>query len=130
MNNWMVCGTRRKGYEQDVYDILNKILYNKRALKPKGSNWLPSSIIEGCCPDSADAYAEKWAMQHNIPIYHRPGTPGNYLSRNIEMVKKADLVIAFWDGYSYGTAQAIAQASRLRKPIIIHTLKLKKEARG
>jgi hypothetical protein len=38
-------------------------------------------------------------------------TKGNYIKRNIEMInEKPDIVLAFWDGFSYGTAHTIAQA--------------------
>ena len=111
-NNWLICGTRKKGYKELVFKELNKLKSNK-----------PTSIIEGCCPDSADEYAENWAKENNINIQHHPSTLGNFLKRNIEMVNKADLVIAFWDGYSYGTAHTIAQAVMRKIPVIIYYLK-------
>ena len=94
----LICGTRKKGYgnivRMNLDDIKSKI----------------TEIIEGCCPNSADEYAEEWAKENNIKINHHPSTSGNYLKRNIEMVEKCDELIAFWDGFSYGTAQAIASA--------------------
>ena len=114
--NWLVCGTRKKGYEKLVEKELNQLVINKRAIY---RDWLPDSIIEGCCPDSADTYAENWAKKGNINIQHHPSTSGNYLKRNIEMVNKCDLVIAFWDGFSYGTAHTIAQAIVNNKKVIV-----------
>jgi hypothetical protein len=73
-------------------------------------------IIEGCCSDSADQYAEEWAEQNHIPIKHFPANSGNYLKRNIEMVEACEVVVAFWDGYSYGTAHTIATAKLHNKP--------------
>jgi hypothetical protein len=114
---WLICGTRKKGYEELVFEKLDELIGNK--LEPHK----PNSIIEGCCPDSADAYAEEWATREGITIQHHPSTSGNYLKRNIEMVKKATLVIAFWDGFSYGTAHTIAQAVMRDIPVIVVRLK-------
>jgi hypothetical protein len=105
--NWLICGTRKKGYKELVFTKLNEMSDK------------PQSIIEGCCPDSADSYAEEWAKQNNIPIQHHPATSGNYLRRNIEMIEKADLVICFWNGYSYGSCHTVAQAVLKNKPVII-----------
>jgi len=102
----LICGTRKKGYQGIVNDTLNSIK-------------IGFEVIEGCCPDSADEYAEKWAKDRKIKLYHFPSTSGNYLKRNIEMVTIADMVIAFWDGFSYGTAHTIAQAVKKGIPITI-----------
>jgi YspA, cpYpsA-related SLOG family len=40
--------------------------------------------------------------------------------RNEAMVKRADLVIAFWDGESKGTKHTIDLALRHRKPLEVH----------
>ena len=122
-NNWLVCGTRKKGYKDLVFEELNKL---RSKLKPV----LPDSIIEGCCPDSADEYAEQWAKENNVKIQHHPSTSGNYLNRNIEMVNKANLLIAFWNNYSYGTAHTIANAVIRNIPIIIINLNKKASEEG
>ena len=119
IENWLICGTRKKGYKEIVFRELDRVLYDKRALASKKLDFKPNTIIEGCCPDSADVYAEEWANKNNIEIQHHPSTSGNYLSRNVEMVKKATLVIAFWDGYSYGTAHTIANAVKRNIPVEI-----------
>jgi hypothetical protein len=110
MEKWLICGTRKKDYKEVVFEKLTRRYYDERAMKSKGSNWKPV-IIEGCCPDSADEYAEEWAKENGCEIMHHPSTSGNYLKRNVEMIGKADLVIAFWDGFSYGTAHTIAFAT-------------------
>jgi nucleoside 2-deoxyribosyltransferase len=106
----LICGTRKKGYEKIVRNILGPLI----------SPTL--EIVEGCCPDSADEYAEKYAKEFGIKVHHFPSTSGNYLKRNIEMVKLADEVIAFWDNFSYGTCHTIATAIRLNKPVRIITI--------
>lgn len=117
---WLVCGTRGKFNENFVKEKLNRVMWNERVFR---EGFKPDFIIEGCCPDSADVYAEKWAEELNIEIQHHPSTSGSYLKRNIEMCLKADLVIAFWDGYSYGTAHTIAQATMRKIPVIIYHIK-------
>ena len=109
----MICGTRKKGYSNIVRAKLNSFK----------KEWGTFNIIEGCCPDSADAYAEAWAKENNISIKHFPGTDGTYLKRNIEMVKEADRIIAFWDGFSYGTCHTIAWANHLGKLVEIVMLR-------
>jgi hypothetical protein len=121
-DGWLICGTRKKGYKELVEKQLHARYWNEKGISPKGSDWKPT-IIEGCCPDSADAYAEEWAKENNIKVLHYPSTSGNYLKRNIEMIKEASLVIAFWDGFSYGTAHTIAQATMRRIPVIVVPIK-------
>lgn len=113
MKNYLICGTRKKGYGLIVRIKLNE-------LKDKETTF---EITEGCCPDSADEYAEKWAIENNIKVHHFPSNSGNYLKRNIKMVNIADEVIAFWDGFSYGTAHTIAHATIKNIPINIINLK-------
>jgi hypothetical protein len=115
-NNWLICGSRGKFSKDYVLKKLDMILNNKRVLY---ENWKPDCIIEGCCPNSADVYAEKWARNNVINILHYPSTSGNYLKRNIEMCEEATLIIAFWDGFSYGTAHTIAQATMKGIPVIV-----------
>ncbi|MFC1755567.1 hypothetical protein ACFL96_19615 [Thermoproteota archaeon] len=116
MKHWLVCGTRKKGYRDVVLEQLTKLMWNQRIIY---ADWKPASIIEGCCPDSADVWAEEWAEKHGVEIQHHPSTSGNYLKRNIEMVGKATMVIAFWDGFSYGTAHTIAHAVKNKKRVVI-----------
>jgi len=109
----LICGTRKKGY----YDLVCTIMNTRGRIQDM-------EIIEGCCPDSADAYVERWAGILGVKIHHFPSHEGNYLKRNIEMVKLADEVIAFWDGYSYGTAHTIAQA--VKKGILVKVVEIPK----
>ena len=102
----LICGTRKKGYEKVVNAVLNEEKDKKEF-----------EIVEGCCPNSADEYAERWAEKNKIKVHHFPSTSGNYLKRNIEMVEFADEVIAFWDKMSYGSCHTIATAVRLNKPV-------------
>lgn len=109
----LIAGTRGsfKNYREQVHNSLNTIEDKKNL-----------TIIEGCCPNSADQYAEEWATKNNIPILHHPSTPGNYLKRNIEMAQKCDTLILFWDNFSYGSCHVLAHCVRLNKKTFINTL--------
>ena len=110
----LVCGTR--GYTKGITGALDT--YYAEHLAANGKD-CPLEIIEGCCPDSADAMAEKFAKDNDLKIHHYPANSGTYLKRNVEMVNACDKVIAFWNGYSYGTAHAIAQGEMAGKPVKI-----------
>ena len=46
-----------------------------------------------------------------------PTAEDAYFARDEEMIRSADLVLAFWDGESAGTAHELTYARRLSKPI-------------
>jgi hypothetical protein len=116
----LVCGTRGKDYREKVFKALDKeYAFNKRFIWNGKPLSLTTEIIEGCCTNSADQYAEEWAIKNNVKLIHHPGTKGTYLKRNIEMANECDLLIAFWDGYSYGTAHTIATATKMGKRVIV-----------
>ena len=107
-NRWLICGTRKKDYANLVRQVLGEIFSAKRVFH-EDEEWKPQ-ILEGCCPHSADQYAEEWAKENNIDDQHYPPEEGNYLKRNLEMLDDCTEVIAFFDGYSYGTSFVIANA--------------------
>jgi hypothetical protein len=117
----LICGTRESSRTPDIYPFLVGQELDKLKLS-SDARWKDFEIVEGCCPNSADEYAERWAEKNNVKINHFPSISGGYLQRNIEMVKVADEVIAFFDGFSYGTSQTIATAVRLNKPVKIITI--------
>ena len=108
---WFICGTRKKGYAPLVREVLGHFVIDKH-----------DTVIHGDCPDSADRYADEWAAEREYSIEKFPGTPGNYLKRNIEMAEACDICIAFWDGFSYGTAHSIAWVTKLKKSVIIYAV--------
>lgn len=104
---WLVCGSRNKHYKDLVFRELDEILRSRREVY--GLSWKPECIIEGCCPNSADVYAEEWAEQNGIKVERHPAGNGSPLKRNIEMVKSdPSETIAFWNKFSYGTCHTIA----------------------
>lgn len=85
-----------------------------------------TEIISGGAP-GADSLAEDWAKKQNIPItvhkadwakYGRAAGP----KRNKKIIEDCDICIAFWDGTSKGTKNAIAlsqKAGKKTKVVII-----------
>lgn len=123
IEKWLVCGSRKDviGYRGLVFKTLDEKLswiqpyINREQMKL-------DCIIEGECLDSADIHSKAWAKENNIAVKSFPSEKGKYLKRNIEMVKLADEVIAFWDGFSYGTAHTISQAILQGKSVDIITI--------
>lgn len=75
----------------------------------------------------ADTFGALWAEHHGVPLdIIRPTwrVNGVYNSRagferNVDIVKKADIVVAFWDGSSRGTADDIRLARQQGKRCIV-----------
>lgn len=72
----------------------------------------------------ADALAEEYALARQIEVmvleadwkrYGRGAGP----MRNQEIVKAADVVVAFWNGESRGTANTIEIARRWKKTVVV-----------
>ena len=78
------------------------------------------SIITGGAK-GVDQFAEEFAVRNNLPYeIIRPINPSNkvdYLFRNIEIITKADKILAFWDGKSRGTKFVIDYAKARGKDI-------------
>ena len=71
-----------------------------------------------------DTAAEEYAKAHKIPVTvftpdyarYRRGAP---LKRNEQIAQACELLLAFWDGKSRGTAHTIAQCRKRGKPVTI-----------
>ena len=74
-----------------------------------------------------DSLAEKMAAAYHIPFtkiqpdYARYGKKAP-LVRNRKIVEKADLVLAFWDFHSRGTAHTIVHCLQIRRPVRVFRL--------
>lgn len=72
----------------------------------------------------ADSLAARWAKEHGIkltefiPDWDGLGKKAGFI-RNEDIVKAADVVLAFWDGVSKGTQNSLSIAKRLKKTTII-----------
>lgn len=67
---------------------------------------------------AAEAYARAAGLALTVirPDYPRYGR-GAPLVRNKQIIDLADVVLAFWDGHSRGTAQALAYARKKQKEV-------------
>lgn len=74
-------------------------------------------IVSGKCPTGADALGERYAREKGYKVspfqadLDRYGKQAGYL-RNKQMAEYADSLIAFWDGFSKGTAMMIDLAKQ------------------
>ena len=72
-----------------------------------------------------DTLARMYAEKKRIPYleirpdYNRYGRKAAPLIRNREIVNKADLVIALWDGVSGGTAYTVQYAESIEKRLLL-----------
>ena len=72
----------------------------------------------------ADTLGERYAKENNIetkiflPDWKTHGKVAGFL-RNTDIINESDTIVAFWDGNSRGTADSIAKANKLNKPVII-----------
>lgn len=74
-----------------------------------------------------DQLAEQYAREHDLPCmvirpdYSRYGRRAP-LVRNREIIERADIVIAVWDGVSAGTKHSLDYARKLHKEIRVYTI--------
>lgn len=109
-----VVGSRTFADRGKLYEVLTK---NRDRIK---------LIISGGAR-GADSLAVDWATDYGIPylvfppLWRDPDT-GEYnrgagFKRNRQIVEQADVVVAFWDGQSAGTAHTIEMAKQLGKSL-------------
>lgn len=80
-------------------------------------------FLSGCCK-GADLLGEKFALENGYKIERHPALWEKYGRkagpiRNKTMAEKADCVICFWDGKSFGTKSMIYYAKKFNKKIRI-----------
>jgi len=72
----------------------------------------------------ADLLGERWAnywgleIERYFPAWNKHGKAAGFI-RNQQIVDACDMVLAFWDGKSQGTADTIEKAKRAKKPTFI-----------
>lgn len=72
----------------------------------------------------ADTLGERFAEEHNIekliykPDWKKHGRAAGFI-RNEQIIKAADVVFAFWDGRSKGTADSISKSYKYNKKVFI-----------
>lgn len=101
------------------YELLKQTIY-----KYFGTD-IPSleEIISGGAV-GADSLGAKFANDYNIkltefiPEWHKHGKNAGFI-RNEDIIKNADVVLAFWNGYSNGTKNALEWAKKYKKTSLI-----------
>jgi hypothetical protein len=87
--------------------------------------WHPDLTVISGGARGVDTWAREKCAASKISYTEYPadwathGTPAGFI-RNEEMVKAADMVVAFWDGTSKGTKLTIDLALRHRKTLEVH----------
>lgn len=72
----------------------------------------------------ADSLAKRFAIDYKLrfseylPEWKKYGKSAGFI-RNQTIVDNCDMVLAFWDGESRGTADTIAKAKKVKKPTFI-----------
>ena len=74
--------------------------------------------------NGADSLGERYANYYGIPVKIFKAEWAKYSKsagfiRNQTIVDNCDMVLAFWDGVSRGTADTIAKAKKAKKPTFI-----------
>ncbi len=107
------------GRDFDDYDLLQSTLrlFNRH---PKD---FPETIISGGAK-GADSLALRFAGERSLTVRIFPAEWSKYgksagFLRNQTIVDNCDMVLAFWDGVSRGTADTIEKAKRVMKPTFI-----------
>lgn len=103
MRRIIVCG----GRDFDDYNYLKECL--DVILAEVG----PDVVIVCGKAAGADTLGERYGKEHDLPVDCYPAEWDRYgksagFRRNVVMLDNADMVVAFWDGKSKGTAHTIA----------------------
>lgn len=94
---------------------------------PDLAKYLPqgtTAIIPGGA-QGMDTAVRKYARHCGLeliecPLVYQPHDPGAMQRRCDQMLEAADYVLAFWDGFSHGTAYVIKKCIALGKPYEVH----------
>lgn len=78
--------------------------------------WMPTVVISGTAR-GVDTLGEQWAVENNVPVEKYPADWNKFkraagFRRNEKMAKRAQALIAVWDGHSRGTRHMIDVARR------------------
>lgn len=84
-----------------------------------------TQVVSGVA-NGVDKLGERWARENGIAVKRFPANwrelgRGAGLSRNVEMGKYADALVAVWDGDSTGTLHMIKVARRLNLKTYVFT---------
>lgn len=83
--------------------------------------WIDEVVSGGA--RGSDKMGVRWAQERGLPFreflpdFAAYGRPMAYFVRNRHIANACDLMVAFWDGLSRGTRDAIDYTERLGKPV-------------
>lgn len=110
----LVCGSRTVRDRDLVFRVLDEL---------RDVNGV-DSVIEGCAR-GPDIFAEAWAGERGIAVEHFPadwdahGKAAGHIRNAAMLRERPDLVVAFWDGRSSGTAGTIKGAEKLGLSVVV-----------
>jgi hypothetical protein len=73
--------------------------------------------------EGADMLAKRYAAEHDIVFQEIPHDPHPIQNRTYQIINRAQMVIAFWDGKSQGTCDLIKYAQKQNKQLRIKNFK-------
>lgn len=109
------------GRDFNNYTLMESILWDLLHVR-RGD--IPKDIIVSGGAKGADSLAKKYASEEELEYIEFPAEWNKYgksagFIRNQTIVDNCDMVLAFWDGESRGTADTIAKAKKTKKPTFI-----------
>jgi len=102
----------------DDYNLLSDIVGRFAA------HYVKVTIVSGGAT-GADLLAKRFAEDSGfdylefLPDWDKLGKKAGFV-RNEDIIKSSDVVFAFWDGVSKGTANSLNWAKKMRKPTTIY----------
>ena len=115
-----VIGSRNFPSKKKVFDVLNELYLETYQY----SDFHDRALLVTGGAQGPDTWGEEWAKSIGMRVeVIRPinsVNPKNFLYRNIEILCKADEVVAFWDGKSSGTIFTVnyAHARKMKVHLI------------
>lgn len=84
----------------------------------------PTVVLSGAAP-GVDTLGEAWAAAQGLPAERYPAPWARYPKtagrmRNVQMSRRADALIAVWDGSSPGTRHMISLMRKRGAPVHVH----------
>ena len=104
--NVIIAGSRYINDPQVLEDALRLI-----------NHALITRVISGHA-SGVDALGERWAKSKGLYVSIYPASAGP--KRNQEMIERADMLLAVWDGESRGTKDIIRKAKRAKIPTFVY----------
>jgi len=115
MVNIAVVGSRNYINKQFIYKVLDKFISNLN---------LDVILVSGGAR-GVDTISKEYAISRNINIiefkadWNKYGKSAGFI-RNADIINKANIVFAFWDGKSSGTKDSINKSIKQNKHLVVY----------